>query len=209
MSESPNAAQPSTTPAAPSAAPADDQRYAQAAARVAELERVMSERASADAAADEARKKKLREEGDIKKLLEEREADLAKLQAKLSEIDGDAKLGRSYRERESARIEAAKAQLTPQQAALVDAMGSVDLKAQLLDQFIAAKTVAPTPKAAAPGGPPAPGVKTDWNAIGSREELERAKAGDPNGFAELVNGMFSRTRKSTTLDALFAPKNGA
>lgn len=157
-------------------------------AKIAEYEAKDAAATKAASAAAEAERERIKRSGDIEKLLEVQNADLAALRAKTAEYEKTAPEAQALIARETARVEAAKAQLTDSQKALVDKMPTLALRAEAVDELLATMQRGGVPFKAPPGiggGPPPPASgKVDIDAlIKEPGGYEKAKRDHPVDLA--------------------------
>lgn len=176
-------------------------------AELAQLKKERDDRKAADDAADVDRKKKLKEDGDLKKLYEDAQSDLAKRDAKLAELDADARLGKSHRESLSKAVAEGKSKLTPAQRDLVETLERVDISkaAALVAELSGVKPTSTTPTPITPGGAPssegALGFEAAWK--GGEKTWKEAKARDLAGAtAWLSTALAGGDKKNTPLQFL-------
>lgn len=177
---------------------------------LAQLKKERDDRKNADDAAETDRKKKLKEEGDLKKLYEDAQSDLSKRDAKIAELADDARLGKSARETFTRQVSEGKAKLTPSQQALVATLEKVDIAqaAALVAELSGVKPTTPTtPSPLPPGGAPsidgALGFAEAWK--GGEKTWKAAKERDPDGAsAWLASALLGGPKKTQPLQ--FMPR---
>lgn len=136
-----------------------------------------AQRASDTERATAAERERMKKAGEVEKLIEAQNADLAALRAKLTELEPDAAYGRETRKQQIDRIEAAKKDLPEaDQALLTSAMqtGNINLADQMLARIKGAKAPA---RPGAPGGPPGMADVPDFDKLASES---------PQGFRDAV-----------------------
>lgn len=174
-------------------------------ARLAEYELRDAEQAKTSSEQAERTKRDLEAAGEHKKLAELARAEADGLKRRVSELDADAQVGRSFRERETSRIEEAKKSLPDDEQRLVDQMPTIDLKAQVLDKLVAARGSGRRATPGAAGGPPPPaGVPIDFATLANDPKSLRA-AKDANPAAWEAYKMHLRgpsTRQPTLADRM-------
>lgn len=144
---------------APPPAPAEDptKLAAALAATQAELRSIKSAQAKADADRKAAEEKALGEQGQFKTLAEQKAAEAEQLRKQLADLEGDAAIGRTYREQKQAEIDAAAKSLSADDKAILDALPSVEAKAKFLARITSTTAAPPTAKPAPGASAPPPG----------------------------------------------------
>lgn len=153
-------------------------------AKIAAYEAAEAKRASEESKAAEDAKAKAKADGDLKAQLELQAKELEKLKS----LQGDAELGKSFREREEKRVAEGRAKLTAEQAAFLDAQPNIALKAQALDLFLkpGSTTTEKKPGEAAKNGAPA-GDDVDYaDAFRDPVKWAAVKKADPAGAAKFI-----------------------
>lgn len=162
-------------------------------AKIAEYEAKDAAATKAAADAAEAERERIKRSGDIEKLIEVQNADLATIRGKLAEYEKTAPEAQALIARETARVEAAKAQLTDSQKALVDKLPTLALRAEAVDELLTTMQRGGVPFKAPPsigGGPPPPAAgKVDIDALLKEPGgLEKAKRDHPNEWLAYRKG---------------------
>jgi hypothetical protein len=188
-----------TTEKKSDAAPADDP--AALKAKIAAYEARETQRAADAVKAAEEAKAKAKADGDLKTQLELQAKELEALKA----LQGDAELGKSFREREEKRVAEGRTKLTAEQAAFLDAQPNIALKAQALDLFLKSTSTTETKKTgdAQKGGAPA-GDDVDY-AAALRDPMKWAelKKRDPEGTAKFIRAQMDGSRPGNTKPLAF------
>jgi hypothetical protein len=143
-------------PLPPPAADESAKLAAALAATQAELKAIRGAQAKADADRKAAEEKALGEQGQFRTLAEQKAAEAEELRKKIADLEGDAAIGRTYREQKQAEIEAASKGLTADDKAILDALPTVDAKAKFLAR-ISTTTTTPAAKPAPGSTAPPPG----------------------------------------------------
>lgn len=164
--------------------PKPDPEIAQMRAKLAEYEAKDAAAQAEAAKAAEAERERLKRSGDVEKLLEAQNADLAALRAKNAEYERTAPEAQALIARETARVEALKAKLSDSQKALVDKMPTLALKAEAIDELLTNAQAGGVPFKMPPtiggGPPPPPAGKVDISALVNEPGgLEKAKRDHP------------------------------
>lgn len=186
----------------PSAPPGPDatKLAADLAATQAAL-KALQEKAKADEAArKDAEQKQLAEQGNFKTLAEQRAADLEATKKRLADLEADAAIGKSYREREQKAIDEAGAKLPEGDKAILDALPSIEAKQAFLKRISGAGA----PPANAPPGantpPPGSNAAVDVVALIATKGMSYVEKNHPK---ELDAYLASVTPKKTTKRSLF------
>jgi hypothetical protein len=108
----------------------------------------------------------------------------AAAEAKVAELQPLATIGKQQLDLETTRVETAKAKLSKEHQALVDAQPSLEMKAQLVTA-LAWRSPSPNPGTGAPA--PRPSQASFEEAWGTPKWAE-VKASDPDGAAKWVRG---------------------
>lgn len=138
--------------------PAADAKLAAELATTQAQLKALQEQARADAAArKQAEQKQLEEQGNFKTLAEQVRAENEALKKKLADLEGDATIGKTYREQQQKLIDEAAAKLVPEDKAVLDAIGTLDGKAAFLKRITAALGAAPAAKTPPGANTPPPG----------------------------------------------------
>lgn len=168
--------------------------------KIAAYEAAEAKRASEESKAAEDAKAKAKADGDLKAQLELQAKELEKLKG----LQGDAELGKSFREREEKRISEARAKLTPEQASFLDAQPSIALKAQALDLFLKpGSTTDKKPGEPAKNGAPAGDDVNYAEAFRDPVRWAAVKKADPAGASKFVADQMSASRPGNTKPLAF------
>lgn len=142
----------------PAAPPAD--AAAKLAAELATTQaqlKALTEKAKADDAARKtAEQKQLEEQGNFKTLAEQRAAEGEALKKRIADLEGDAALGKTYRETQQKVIDEAAAKLSADDKAILDAIPGLEAKAKFIAR-IGQGATAPAAKPPGAAGAPPPG----------------------------------------------------
>lgn len=194
---------PTTTPSTGSETPPTIDYKAEYEKLKAENETLLGKKSALEADLHKLREKRqqeladLEEQGKYKALSEEQKARIAELEALLP----DAELGKSYREREEARIKTVREKMDEGWQAALDAAPSFAAKVNLVELFMRQQASAnppPDPKPKPPadgGGPPAHQNDVDVAALlKSGRSPDDIRREHPEAWARYVNPPSSKPK---------------
>lgn len=194
---------PTTTPSTGSETPPTIDYKAEYEKLRAENETLLGKKSALEADLHKLREKRqqeladLEEQGKYKALSEEQKARIAELEALLP----DAELGKSYREREEARIKTVREKMDEGWQAALDAAPSFAAKVNLVELFMRQQASAnppPDPKPKPPadgGGPPAHQNDVDVAALlKSGRSPDDIRREHPEAWARYVNPPSSKPK---------------
>lgn len=146
------AAPPKDAPPSPPPADQTAKLAAELATAQAALKALQEQSKAHEAARKAAEQKQLEEQGNFKTLAEQRAAEAEELKKRLADLEGDAALGKTYREQQQKAIDDASAKLSAEDKAILDSIPGVDAKAKFIARLAQGMT--------APAGTPPPGAGT-------------------------------------------------
>lgn len=182
--------------------PAADAKLAAELATTQAQLKALQEQAKADAAArKQAEQKQLEEQGNFKTLAEQVRAENEALKKKLADLEGDATIGKTYREQQQKLIDEAAAKLAPEDKAVLDSIGTLDGKAAFLKRITAAPGAAPAAKTPPGANTPPPGGTgpVDVAALIATKGMAWVEKNHPKELDAYLDAMTPKTSKKRSL----------
>lgn len=182
--------------------PAADAKLAAELATTQAQLKALQEQARADAAArKQAEQKQLEEQGNFKTLAEQVRAENEALKKKLADLEGDATIGKTYREQQQKLIDEAAAKLAPEDKAVLDSIGTLDGKAAFLKRITAPGAAAPAAKTPPGAGTPPPGGTgaVDVASLIATKGMPWVEKNHPKELDAYLDAMTPKTSKKRSL----------